>query len=296
MKFNRRARLDAGQVVDRRGARVPGGKAAIGAGGGLVGLVVMVALVLLGGGSGDQVLFDPGAGQYYDASGQGWSRDLSEECRTGADAEEREDCRIVGIVNSVQRYWTDEMAERGERYVEAPTQLFTSATVSACGRASSSTGPFYCPADRTVYMDLSFFDVLTRPPFDAEGGPFAQAYVVAHEYGHHVQQQLGALAGGRDRGASSVSVRIELQADCYAGVWASNAVATGFVTEITEEDVRVGLDAAAAVGDDRIQEATAGRADPETFSHGTSAQRQEWFLEGYRSGDPDRCDTFSGPI
>src|SRR5690606_41805766 len=104
------------------------------------------------------------------------------------------------------------------------------------GLYSSWTGHFNRPADRAVYTALSLYDVLTRPPFDAEGGPFAQAYVVAHEYGHHVQQQLGALAGGRDRGASSVSVRIELQADCYAGVWASNAVATGFVTEITEED------------------------------------------------------------
>ena len=174
MKFNRRARLDAGQVVDRRGARVPGGKAAIGAGGGLVGLVVMVALVLLGGGSGDQVLFDPGAGQYYDASGQGWSRDLSEECRTGADAEEREDCRIVGIVNSVQRYWTDEMAERATA-TSRPTQLFTSAPWR--GGSQLLAGPFYCPADRTVYMDLSF-STSSRTPVRprADRSP---AYVVA---------------------------------------------------------------------------------------------------------------------
>ena len=296
VKFNRRARLDPGQIQDRRGGGrgLPGGGVAIAGGGGVVGLILTVVLLLVNGGGGGE-LFDPGASQ-FDASEGEWSSDLQQECRTGEDAEEREDCRIVGVVNSVQSYWADAFAESGSRYREAQTQLFSGSTVSGCGQASSATGPFYCPADSTVYMDLSFFDVLTRPPFDAEGGPFAQAYVVAHEYGHHVQNLLGDLRGGREVGADSAAVRVELQADCYAGAWASNAVATGFIVEISDEDIRIGLDAAAAVGDDRIQEATRGRADPETFSHGTSAQRQEWFMRGYRSADPGTCDTFSGPI
>jgi hypothetical protein len=289
MKFRPRARLDASQVDDRRGARLPGGGLAVGAGGGMVGLVVMVVVLLLNAGGTD-------GGDQYGVSGQADVGDLAEECRTGQDANEREDCRVVGVVNSVQSWWTDLIAERGGRYDDADTRLFTSATTSACGPADASTGPFYCPADSTVYVDLSFFETLTQPPFEARGGPFAQAYVLAHEYGHHVQHLLGRLEGGHDRGAESTSVRIELQADCYAGAWASNAEATGFISELTEDDIAVGLDAAASVGDDRIQRATQGRADPETFSHGTSEQRRRWFLVGYRSANPEDCDTFSGPI
>ena len=304
MKFDEDARLDSGQIQDRRragggGGGIPGGKIGLGAGGGIVGLVVVVLFALLSGGGGDggdlSGMFAE-ASQQYDASQEDWSQDLAQECRTGADANEREDCRIVGVVNSVQSYWTDAFTESRLRYDAADTQLFSGSTTSGCGPASSSTGPFYCPADSTVYMDLSFFDVLTQPPFNAEGGPFAQAYVVAHEYGHHVQNLLGQTGGSRASGADSGSVRLELQADCYAGVWASNAVATGFIVELTDEDIQVGLDAAAAVGDDRIQEGTRGRADPESFTHGTSAQRQKWFRTGYRTGDPSSCDTFSGGI
>ena len=308
MEFDEDARLDPSQVQDRRRAGrsgtsggfggLPVGKAGLGAGGGIVGLVVVVLVVLLGGGGGDGTdlsgMFAADDPQ-YDARAEEWSQDLAQECRTGADANEREDCRMVGVVNSVQSYWTDAFAESGLRYEPSDTQLFSGSTTSGCGPASAATGPFYCPADDTVYMDLSFFEVLTQPPFNAEGGPFAQAYVVAHEYGHHVQNLLGQR-GGSSPGAESGSVRLELQADCYAGVWASNAVATGFVEELTDADIEVGLDAAAAVGDDRIQEGTSGRAEPESFTHGTSAQRQKWFRTGYRTGDPSRCDTFSGGI
>jgi uncharacterized protein len=289
MSFNPNASLDPSQVTDVRGRGGIGGGRGLAVGGGSIGLVLTLLYVLLGGNLND-VTNQPGAAP--DAS----AANLAQECRTGADANKREDCRIVGYVDSIQAFWKDEFARAGSQYQAANTVLFSGQTNTGCGTASTEVGPFYCPTDEHVYLDLGFFDEL-RTRFGAKGGPFAEAYVVAHEYGHHVQDLVGTLQGGTSQqGASGRSVRTELQADCYAGVWANHAAQTGFLNPLTNEDIANALDAASAVGDDRIQQESQGRVNPESWTHGSSAQRQHWFAAGYKGGSVDDCDTFSGSI
>jgi predicted metalloprotease len=261
----------------------------LGGGGGVIGVIVLLAFLFLGGGGG---LGDLGAlsGQ---AVGPGTaSSELQTECRTGADANEREDCRIVGVINSVQAYW--QKALRG--YEPTRTLFFDGVIQTGCGAASPAVGPFYCPRDGFVYIDLGFFDQL-ESQLGARGGPLAEAYILAHEYGHHVQNLTGVLQNAdRDTGPQGGQVRVELQADCYAGLWVGNALDTGFVEDITRRDVADALDAAAAVGDDRIQEHTRGRVTPESWTHGSSEQRQSWFVRGIEGSGPQGCDTFRGRV
>lgn len=290
-KFNRRARLDTGQVQDRRGSGGRGGAVVGGVGGG-IGLLILVVSMLLGvnpfEGDGTQ----PGQSGFQQANGT--QTDLAEECQTGQDAMERQDCRIVAYVNSIQQYWDEEFNRQDSDYQESTTVLFSGSTQTGCGFASAQTGPFYCPSDTGVYVDLTFFEALTTQ-LGAQGGPFAEAYVLAHEYGHHIQNLTGVLqrANRQDQGPESDAVRVELQADCYAGVWAHHAEGTDILADLTQEDIAIGLDTAAAVGDDHIQERAQGEVSPETWTHGSSEQRQQWFLRGFDSGNPGACDTFA---
>ncbi|MFD9003993.1 neutral zinc metallopeptidase [Streptomyces sp. NPDC059582] len=294
MQFDDDARLDTSEVQDVRGSRIPGGRATVG--GGIAGLIALLLGLFFGVGP-DQLGLSSGGEPAATSSSLA---QVQQSCRTGQDANAKDDCRMVAVVNSVQDFWDQEFQRRGGTYTRASTVFFSGQIATACGTATSAVGPFYCPRDRKVYLDLGFFNDL-RTKFGSSGGPFAQAYVVAHEYGHHVQDLMGTLGRSQDgrTGADSNAVRVELQADCYAGVWARHATTTKdestgrpLITSLTDADIRDGLDAAAAVGDDRIQEKFQGRVTPETWTHGSAQQRQQWFYQGYRTGDMGQCNTF----
>jgi uncharacterized protein len=291
VRFRPNARLDPSQVEDVRGRSGGIGLPHIAAGGGLgiTGLVIYLLIALLSNGSGGAL----GGLDGSTVAQQSPQQALGSECQSGRDANTKEDCRIVGDINSVQKFWAGAL----NGYAPAKTVFFTGSASSGCGEATTDVGPFYCPVDKKVYIDLGFFDEL-RSRFGASTGPLAQAYVLAHEYGHHVQDLLGILDRiGNDRqGPQSAGVRSELQADCFAGVWADHASQTGYLTKPTKADVQDALSAASAVGDDRIQSETQGQVTPETWTHGSSAEREHWFTAGFSTGDANRCDTWSGQL
>ena len=276
-------------VEDRRGQG--GGGFRMGGGMGIGGVLIALVLSLIFG------------GDIFSGGGDGGAPPPGTTTETSAGAiqqspEENERAQFMSFVlDDAQQVWAQTLPRYGNQYREAKLVLFRQATQSGCGFAQSGMGPFYCPLDEKVYIDLSFYDQLDRQL--GAGGDFAQAYVLAHEIGHHVQHVLGTdtrvreLQARRPNIANDLSVRMELQADCYAGVWGAS---TSQRNLLDPGDVEEGLAAAAAVGDDRLQGRSGGGVNPETFTHGTSEQRATWFRRGFTTGDPRNCDTFAGAI
>jgi predicted metalloprotease len=288
MTFNEGMQIDTSTTSASGG----GGGRVMAIGGGLGGLLFVVVALLLG--------VDPG--KVATQLPMNTSQDVApgfdlNQCRTGADANKYVQCRVVATGNSVDAVWKQLM--RG--YTRPRVRLFSNQVNTGCGPASTAVGPFYCPVDKTAYFDAGFFQVLVDQ-FGSSGGPFAQEYVVAHEYGHHVQQLQGLLGRSQQgaQGSGGNGVRTELQADCYAGIWAHYAStvkqeSTGvpYLQPLSDKDIQDALSAAASVGDDRIQKASTGHVNPESWTHGSAAERQKWFTIGYQTGDPNKCDTFA---
>jgi predicted metalloprotease len=292
--FNEGASIDPGRV-QRRGRGAGGGIAVGGGVGGVVIVLLFLLMQFLGGGDGSSGL-DGLSGATED---QTTSQDFAAECQTGADANASADCRVAGTIMSLDDYWADAMPALGEELALPGVVVFDDSTQSGCGMASAATGPFYCPPDQTIYLDVAFFDDLENN-YGASGGPLAQMYVVAHEYGHHIEHQLGVfeVADRSGTGEDSDSVKVELMADCLAGVWAGHAATTTdangvtLIKPLTQQDVNDALSAAAAVGDDRIQQQATGQVDESAFTHGSAEQRQQAFVTGYTKGTATACDAF----
>jgi uncharacterized protein len=294
-------RVKSRDVVDIRGAGgrrgggggmpLPGGLKRVGGGAGIIVVLVVVGLQLLGGSSGGG--FD--VGQVFGPAVQAPGANDPQPIPAGEDPQRDLKDFSVYVFEDVQRTWAGTFRDAGRPYDHAELVLYSGAVqTDGCGSATSAVGPFYCPGDKRVYLDLSFYEDMRREL--GAPGDFAWAYVIAHEMGHHVQQQLGT-SDRVDRetrespdDANELSVRLELQADCYAGVWGSTVFKQG---DLEEGDLQEAFRAAAAVGDDRLQRQATGTVNPDTFTHGTSEQRRRWFDAGYESGDPAACDTFS---
>ncbi len=304
MRFNPKARLDRSRVKDTgrgssgglggAGARIPipGGMA----GGGIGGVILVVAFLVL-----TQCVGDGGTpGGSNATDGQGTDR--YDQCLEGEDANENADCARLAVENSLHDFWEATLPDQS-RADFRPTEVITfseGVTTNGCGSASSAVGPFYCPADMTIYLDSTFFEEVLEGQLGGKGGDFVEPYVLAHEYGHHIQNLLGTMGQVKtQQGPESDAVRLELQADCYAGMWTKGALTSEddsgvrIFEEIDGADIAEALDAAKTVGDDRIQEQSGGRVDPDGWTHGSSKQRMAWFRTGFDDGDLESCDTFA---
>ena len=309
MRFNPTARLDTSRTRDVGGGSggtggglgggslpIPGG---IKAGGGVVGIIIAVVIYFIstqmggsGGGGLDTSAFTGGGTQAAGLNGQ--SFDYS-QCQTGDDANNNENCALVAVENSLTEYWQDQPQVKGSFEPEAAIEVFHgSVSTGGCGNATTDVGPFYCPGDQTIYLDTAFYDTVFKQ-LGGQDTTFVRAYVIAHEYGHHIQDLLGTMSKVKtQQGANSDSVKLELQADCYAGMWAAHAEGDGFVEDITDQDISEGISAAHDVGDDYIQNKMGGGSNPESWTHGSSAEREAWFKAGMNAGDDmNACDTFS---
>jgi predicted metalloprotease len=296
MRFNPKARLDTSRMSDAgRGSRAGGGGGIPipgGAAGGGIGTLLIVALVVvvsmwLGGGS---------------DGGQATDTDRYQQCESGEDANSSADCARTAVENSLTDYWSDTLPAQSSTAFqpERGIRTFTDGVSTGCGSATADVGPFYCPNDQTIYLDSTFFDDVLEQQLGGPDGGFVEAYVLAHEYGHHIQNLLGTMGRVKtQQGPKSDAVRLELQADCYAGMWAKAASATEDSTgvaifeSLTDEDIQLAIEAATTVGDDRIQEASGGDVDPEKWTHGSAKSRVQWFRTGYTEGTLEACDTFA---
>ncbi len=286
MTFSGGGNFEGGRVRRRAG----GGTVA--AGGGVVGLIALAIYLFTG--------FDATPVLNGLEQGGGTQDETTVGDCTVEQANTDPICRFSATLQSLDEYWAASVPT-GVTFRQPGAVEFTGGTTTGCGQASSATGPFYCPPDETIYLDITFFETL-QEQFGAQGGPLAEMYVYAHEYGHHVQNLTGVFdtADRSGGGADSDSVRVELQADCYAGMWAGDAATridpgrgAPFLEPITADELAQALDAAAAVGDDHIQQQSGGGVDPDTWTHGSSEQRQKWFTIGYEQGSLDACDTFT---
>jgi uncharacterized protein len=286
--------VDVGGLDDRRGR---GGGLALGGGGvGIVGLLIYLLVNVVGGGGGDPSQLVPQGGQVQGQGTGETTEQLSQRCNSDGALDKYDDCYLIKVYNEINETWDADFSRRGATYEKPRLGFFEQGVQTGCGNASSEVGPFYCPPDQEIYIDIGFLKQL-QDQFGAQGR-FAEAYIIAHEAGHHLQTLLGTEAKMRrlqqqdPSQQNELSVALELQADCFAGAWSKLSDERGNVS-VSESQLGEAQNAAAAVGDDRIQQKTQGRVDPESFTHGTAAQRKQWFTAGYSGGDINACDTFN---